>query len=278
VVRDDLGLRLVQHSLDLVDLAADADARAYEAAAVREAVAVHGLTLHSTFTGLAAYSGNLLLHPEATHRGRSLAWWEDVIEVTASMGARATGGHIGAYSVPDWRDADRRALLDGELRAALRYLAARARARGLRELYVENLAVAREPSTMASVDHLLDPGDDEHVPVTLCLDVGHMCVVGSAGDDRDPYAWLRRYGATAGLVQLQQSDATGDHHWAFTPETDALGRIDAGQVLAALTGSGAEQVTLVLEIIPAFEADDDQVLADLVTSADRWRAAIAAST
>jgi hypothetical protein len=49
-------------------------------------------------------------------------------------------------------------------------------------------------------------------------------------------------------------------------------------VLAALAESGAEHVTLVLEVIPTFEADDDRVLADLVTSVEHWRAALAAST
>ena len=27
-------------------------------------------------------------------------------------------------------------------------------------------------------------GDDMHVPIVACLDVGHMCVPGTSGDDR----------------------------------------------------------------------------------------------
>jgi hypothetical protein len=36
-------------------------------------------------------------------------------------------------------------------------------------------------------------------------------VTGTAGPDRDPYAWLERLGARAPVVQLQQSDGMADH-------------------------------------------------------------------
>src|SRR5213078_3024905 len=123
---------------------------------------------------------------------------------------------------------------------------------------------------------LLTVGDEAHVPVTLCLDVGHQCVPGTSGDDRDPYAWLERLGARAPVVQLQQSDGVADHHWPFTPELNATGVITAERVLAALDRSGAAEVTLLLEIIPPFEQDDDEALAGLRASARYWRDALAA--
>jgi hypothetical protein len=75
-------------------------------------------------------------------------------------------------------------------------------------------------------------------------------------------------------VQLQQSDAAADHHWPVTPEKNALGRIDPDRVLASLTASGAENVALVLEIIPPFEMDDDQVVDDMAASVELWRDAL----
>jgi hypothetical protein len=143
-------------------------------------------------------------------------------------------------------------------------------------LLVENLAAAREPATMRDIRDLLDEGDDEHVPLMLCLDVGHQCVPGTGGADRDPYEWLRAFGASAGLVQLQQSDAAGDHHWPFTAACNAAGRIDGDRTLGALAESGATAVTLVLEVIPPFEQDDGAVVADLVESVRYWRARLAA--
>ena len=233
VVRDRLGLRLVQHSFDLVAN----DSPVADAARLGDGVRAAGLELHSTFTGLAAYSDNLLAHPDPVRRASAMAWY--------------------------------RRAIDG-----LGELARHARAAGLAYLMVENLAAAREPSTMAMIRDLLDDGDAERVPIRLCLDVGHMCVPGTRGEDRDPYAWLRELGSVAPVIQLQQSDANGDHHWPFTADRNAEGRIDADRVLEALDRSGAAATDLILEVIPPFEQDDASVIADLEASAAYWRAAL----
>jgi D-erythrulose 1-phosphate 3-epimerase len=275
LVRDELGLDLVQHCLDLVDLHSPAGEVAGQADWLRAACAASGLSLHSTFTGLAAYSSNLLLHPDAVARAGAAGWYRRVIDFTAAAGAAATGGHLGAFCVDDWRHPVRRRKLWGELAESLAGLAGYARQRGLGCLLAENLAAAREPSTLRMVSSLLTGGDAAHVPVLLCLDVGHQCVPGTAGADRDPYAWLEQLGARAGVVQLQQSDGAADRHWPFTPQANAAGIIDAPRVLAALDRSGAADVALILEVIPAFEQDDDQALADLRASAGYWRDALA---
>ncbi|HEY2691000.1 MAG TPA: TIM barrel protein [Streptosporangiaceae bacterium] len=274
LVRDDLGLDLVQHSLDLVDLDASPAETAGQADRVRAACAAAGLTLHSTFTGLAAYSSNLLLHPDPAARERGRSWYRRAIDFTAAAGAGSTGGHVGAYSIDDWRDQDRRQALWAELGESLAGLAGYAHAQRLSGLMAENLAAAREPSTMQMMASLLTEGDETHVPITLCLDVGHQCVPGTSGPDRDPYAWLEQLGARTSVVQLQQADGKADHHWPFTAETNAAGIIDAQRVLAALDRSGAADITLVLEVFPAYEQDDDQTLSDLCESADYWRDAL----
>ncbi len=270
IVRDRLGLQLVQHSFDLVADGSPVD----EAARLGDAVRSAGLELHSTFTGLAAYSDNLLGHPDPARRESAVAWYRWAIGWTAAAGGQATGGHVGALSVPDWTDPDRRAIAWGALRDALGDLAVAARDAGLAYLMVENLAAAREPSTMAMVRDLLDDGEAGRVPVRLCLDVGHMCVPGTSGTDRDPYAWLRELGRVAPVIQLQQSDADGDHHWPFTAARNAEGRIEADRVLEALERSGADASDLILEMIPPFEQDDDAVVADLEASATYWRTAL----
>jgi hypothetical protein len=127
---------------------------------------------------------------------------------------------------------------------------------------------------MAMLRELLADGDEQHVPIRLCLDVGHMCVPGTAGPDRDPYAWLRELGPVAPVVQLQQSAADGDHHWPFTERYNAVGRITADRVIEALGEGGVEASALLLEVIPPFEQDDDEVLDDLARSVDYWREAM----
>ena len=274
IVADELGLGMVQHSLDLVDLDADAPF-AEQAQAVAAACAARGIGVHSTFTGLGAYGRNLLLDPDQVRRERARAWFRRAVDFTAAAGGRAAGGHVGAFSVADWRDDVRRDRLWDSLRSDLGELAAYASDRGLEAVLFENMAARREPSTIAEAEALLRPAGDGRAAVALCLDVGHQCVVGTSGDDRDPYAWLRRLGARSPVIHLQQSDAEADHHWPFTAERNAQGRIDAGRVLDALDASGAREVALVLEVIPSFEQNDDAVLAELVESAEHWREALA---
>jgi sugar phosphate isomerase/epimerase len=274
IVRERIGLRHVQVSLDLVDLESGDAAIASQAADVREATAAAGLHVHSTFTGLAAYSYNLLLHPEDAGRAAARAWYRRAIAFTSAVAAGGTGGHVGAFDVPSWHDPARRAALWADLKASLRDLSADARRAGQQFILVENLAAAREPSTIAQLRDLVTEGDDGHVPVVLCLDLGHQCVPGTAGDDRDPYAWLRQLGRLAPVIQLQQSDAGSDHHWPFTAARNREGRIDADRVVDALGEGGVEDALLALEMIPPFEQDDDEVLSDLVESAAYWRDAL----
>jgi hypothetical protein len=136
------------------------------------------------------------------------------------------------------------------------------------------MAAAREPSTMAMIRELLTDGDATHAPIRLALDVGHMCVPGTTGEDRDRYAWLRRPAGSAFEIQLQQSDESGDHHWPFTPEFNRTGRIDADRVIDALGESGVQELALILEVIPPFEQDDDDLLDGLAASVEYWSEAL----
>jgi sugar phosphate isomerase/epimerase len=276
VVRNDLGLDLVELSLDLLEGIETEDGRRRAIDETRAALAATGLTAQGTFTGLVAYSRNLLLHPDPAARLDALRWYEMVIDVSADLGVAGTGGHVGAMSAPDWRDPRVASERWAGLQADLATLSARARTAGLQYFLVENLVPVREPATMDRVAELLTRGDSGHVPVGLCLDLGHECVPGTAGRERDPYAWLARFGAELIEVQLQQSDAEGDHHWPFTRERNGQGRIDAGRVLDTLAEAGAREVILMLEVIPSWEQPDDEVVADLVASVEYWRSAIAA--
>jgi D-erythrulose 1-phosphate 3-epimerase len=270
----DLGLHMVQHTLDLVDLDGPSDYFAYQADAVRAACDKHELSLHSTFTGLAAYSSNLLLHPERRAREAAEDWYRRAIDFTSLARATCTGGHIGAFSVSDWQSEERKSALDQELQTSLDRLTAYARSHGLTSFLVENMAAAREPSTMNWMRGLLRHGDGDRVPVALCLDVGHQCVPGTTGAERDPYAWLEELGSAAPVVHLQQTDATADHHWPFTSEANEQGRIRPDDVLTALDRSGATEVALILEVVPSFEQDDRSVMRDIEASVGYWKEAL----
>jgi sugar phosphate isomerase/epimerase len=273
VVRYELGLEVVELSLDLMETSNDQERRR-TAESVRAVLSEHGLRAETVFTGLAAYSDNLLMHPDTEHRRSALEWYRRVVDLAGWLGVRGVGGHVGAMSVPDWTDPERRAERWADLQRSLAEIAACARTAGLDYVLVENLASQREPSTIDDLETLLTDGDAGHVPIRLCLDVGHQCVPGTTGADQDPYAWLRHFGNRLGEVQLQQSDELADHHWPFTAERNSAGRVDPGRVLDALEGAGAQDVLLVLEVIPPFEQEDAQVLTDLRVSVEVWKAAL----
>jgi sugar phosphate isomerase/epimerase len=274
LVRDELGLDIVELSLDLAGDLGSAAGRERTADQTLAALGRHGLRTETTFTGLAAYSLNLLMDPDAECRRAALDWYLGVVDLTARLGSKGTGGHVGAMSAAEYAAPALRAERWAGLRAGLAEITGQARAAGLGFLLVENMASHREPSTMAGVADLLTDGDAGHVPIRLCLDVGHQCVPGTTGPDRDPYAWLARFAGRLGEVQLQQSDGLADRHWPFTPDRNQAGRIDPGRVLDTLAGAGAGDVLLVLEVIPAWEQDDAEVIAGLRASADLWLAAM----
>jgi sugar phosphate isomerase/epimerase len=176
-------------------------------------------------------------------------------------------------SVADWSDPATRAQRWADLRQHLAELAAYAHQYGLDHLLVENLVTDREPSTMALIENILTERAPAQAPVQLCLDLGHPYA--SGGPDTDPYAWLAHFGPRAAEIQLQQTDGLADRHWPFTPEHHAAGRVDPGRVLDTLAAAGVDDALLILEVIPAFEGDDQQVISDLRASAEAWTNALA---
>ena len=111
--------------------------------------------------------------------------------------------------------------------------------------------------------------------MTVAVGGGSRGLTDRAGLMRGTILGLRELGAEAVEIQLQQSDADGDHHWPFTPQRNREGRIVADRVIDALRASGASTVTLILEVIPAPEQADDAVLDDLERSVTYWQEAIA---
>jgi sugar phosphate isomerase/epimerase len=306
IVAGDLGMDECQVTLDLMDPGLAMVPSAAYAAAVRQACEAAGVAVHSLFTGLAAYSSNLLLHPEPAMREAAHGWFERAIELGAVAGARGVGGYLGALSVADAADPARRRSLMAELGTRLQRLAGAASAAGLDHLQMENMAVRREPGSVIEEMHELEAlAAGSAVPWVLCLDLGHPCALRTGTRSDDPLAWLGERWAHPPVLQIQQANRDGDHHWPFTDERNAEGLLSAGPVLSALAAAGGGPGTgggptaagapgagapgaagspdeagpgpvhAFFEVIHPPEADDGAVLADLRRSAEHWRAAIA---
>jgi len=278
IVKDELGLNYCQFSLDIVDPLLDEAATASYADVVRELAAAYGVMVHSAFTGLAAYSWNQLLHPNEDLRMAATRWYEHAIDFTARLGALGVGGHLGALSVQDAKDEVRKRSLIQEMQERLSILSLYAAQKGLQFILFENMAVTREwghsIEQAQSLANLVFIGG---VPVVLCLDVGHPCALHTGTVSDDYLAWFAQPWPHIPVVHLQQTDHSGDHHWPFTPEYNALGVVRAESILKAVQQWPDDtEVYLFLEPIHPFEADDDSVLDDLRESVRYWREAMQA--
>jgi sugar phosphate isomerase/epimerase len=276
IVRDELGLDCCQFSFDLLDPLLDEAAVLAYADEVRACAASHNLLVHSAFTGLAAYSWSQLLHPQESVRAAAMRWYERAIDVAVRLGARGMGGHLGAFSVQDATNQERRQALLRDLQERLSALARYAARRGLDFLLFENMAVEREwGHTIDEAQWLATLDTGAGVPLVLCLDVGHPCALHTGTASDDYLAWFASSWPNQPIVHLQQTDRTGDHHWPFTAEYNALGLVRAEDTLQALQPWLARQdVYLFLEPIHPFETEDGKVLAELRESVGYWRRAM----
>jgi D-erythrulose 1-phosphate 3-epimerase len=265
-----MGVRHAQFSFDLLDPVLVNDDRVYFQ--TRDVCEQHDIEITSAFTGLISYAQNSLGHPNDTMRERARDWYKAAIDAAAILGARGVGGHIGALSVRQFEDRGDRAQAITGIIDSVRALAEHAATRGLEFLLWEVMPVAREyPSELDSAEELMVKLEGATaVPVVLCLDMGHACAARASSMDRDPYAWLERLGRFTQVVHLQQTDGVGDRHWPFTGEFNQQGIVDPDRVVDLVARFERETVELMLEPMFAFEAPDDQVLADLAESVAFW--------
>jgi D-erythrulose 1-phosphate 3-epimerase len=276
IVKYELGLDYCQFSFDLVDPLLDESTTKAYADAVRELVVTHGLLIHSTFTGLAAYSWSQLLHPHLSMRVAANRWYERAIDFTAHLGATGMGGHIGAFSVQDAMKQERKQMLLHEMQERLSALSHYAANKGLSHLLFENMAVTREwGHSIEEAQWLTNLNTNGGAPLVLCLDVGHPCALHTGTASDDYLAWFAIPWLHLPVVHLQQTDNTGDHHWPFTRNYNAQGMIKAENIIEAIQPwLMIGDVYLFLEPIHPFEAEDNMVLDDLRESVGYWREAL----
>lgn len=273
IIRESLNLRYAQFSFDLLDPRALLHVRDKMCREIAEATQKYNIHLTSAFTGLAAYSCNLLLHPDLGMRMDALKWYEEAIKIGALMGADGTGGHLGALSINDFNNDKRKKYLMDFLLDVLQHLSRIAKNAGQKFLLWEPMPLKREPPcTIDEAKKLYDTVNEvAAVPIQFCLDLGHQCTVGVTGKDKDTYEWLRQLASYSPVIHIQQTDGQGDRHWPFTEEYNSKGIIEPEKVIQSINDSGAEQVVLLFEIIHPFEANEEKVLNDLKRSVEDWR-------
>jgi D-erythrulose 1-phosphate 3-epimerase len=260
LVRDELGLSLVQFSFDLVDPAWPDDLLTELAEDQRRTAAAHGITLHSAFIGLAHYTYNQLLHPNPRVRDVAEAWLVRAYRFASLAGISRVGGPFGAVAfrldgteddaIPD---ADYRDLVSRMMR-----LSEVARQHGLTELYIEPTPMRREwPWTIDQALTMLADVAGAAVPWKLCVDWGHGTFEPLYGSYRGRMEnWYQTLGSHIGAIHIQQTDFRYDRHWDFTEQ----GAVDPAVAASLQRETGLEDRPVFLEVFYPFERDDASVL------------------
>jgi len=267
VVRDRLGLDLVQFSFDLVDPTWPdeiLDDLAAEIAAVPER---HGVTVHSAFIGLAHYTFNQMLHPDPRVRDVAERWLGRAYRFAAKAGISRVGGPLGAIaSRVDGTEAEAIPTADyDDLIARMRRLATVAAEAGLTELYVEPTPMRREwPWTVEQARTMTADVAGSAVPWRLCVDWGHGTFEPLYGRYRARMEdWFEALAPEIGAVHIQQTDFQYDRHWDFTE----AGAVDPTAAADLLARTGLADRPVFLEVFYPFERDDRSILEAVARSA-----------
>ena len=271
IVAEELGLKDVQYSMDLLDPLLPEPGRGALCEDIVRTAKEYGLSVRTTFSGLIGYAQNLLTHPDRWRRDQAFRWYEGAIDITRKLGALGTGGHMGAMSAEDYRDEARRRFLTSSLIDAVKELSRYAASSGLEFLLWEPMPTPREaPHTPEEAVELMQAvNEGGGVPVKLCFDLGHCCAHNLA-EPGDPHEWLEKLLPWTPVVHLQQTDGKGDHHWPFTKEFNRVGIVQPERIVEIVKSSPLERVDLVFEIAHAFEAPDRQVIDDHKQSVEIW--------
>lgn len=266
-------LDLVQFSFDLIDPRVRGPVRAMKCSETKLAADKYGIEIHSTFTGLSAYSSNLLMHPDIGMRSDAIEWYEHAICMTKEMSARGTGGHVASLSCRDYHAEERRVYLLNFLVESLQHLSHVSHQLGLSFLLWEPMPVPREPPCNIEDAEALheEVNKAAQVPIFFCVDTGHQRVYTESNGDSDIYQWVRKLGRMSPVIHLQQTDGRFDRHWPFTPKYNERGVVDPERLIESIEESGASESALILEIIHPFEEREDTVLEELELSVEYWK-------
>jgi sugar phosphate isomerase/epimerase len=271
IIAEDLGLREVQFSFDLLDPTLPEPGRSAVCADILDAVRTYTLSLSTTFTGLIIYAQNHLAHPHPSQRAHAWEWYANALAVSSKLFASACGGHIGAMSVQDYSRPERRAFLRSNTVELVRKLTRVAATFQLEYFLWELMPAPREllHTPQEAISVLDEVNNGAAIPVRLCFDLGH-CLVSESGQGADPYTWLERLLPWSPVVHLQQTDGKADRHWPFSPDYNAVGIIEPRRVIEIVRSSPFDRVLLLFEFGHALDAPEQRILDDHKWSVELW--------
>lgn len=254
--REEFGIRHVQFTWDLIDPWWPDEPRDKMIAEYKEAFHEAGVKIDATFAGLAAYTYGNLLAPSKIQREIAVTYFKRAIDLTVKMGANIMGTPVGGMDYEDARREDSRRMLYNTMLESLHCLARYGREKGLKEIQIEATPLWTEfPHTPETSLQLMRDMEGSAVPVRLLIDWGHALFKPLLKEKADMELWLQSCAPYVTSIHLQQTDGLWDRHWNFTKE----GIITPDLVKRTILNAGLQEVTQYLEVVTAFEEDDEAV-------------------
>ena len=278
IVKHELGLEHVQFSYDLLDpIIIDDDTFTRKSHEIKKLADSMGIRIDTAVTGEVVHKFNCLLEPDPALRKCYIRWFEKMIDGAELLGADGSGVYLGTLSQTDHENPERRKELIEEMLDAITHLTKIAKDSNQKYFLWEPMSVPRElPCTIDETRHMIERANEHsHVPVRLCLDVGHGYIRSGDPRDSDAYAWIRELGHLSPVVHMQQTDGKGSRHWPFTEEFNKIGVIDPERIFQAIEETGIEKSIIVFEFFYSAHAiPDESAIDNLKTSVEYWQNAL----
>jgi sugar phosphate isomerase/epimerase len=254
--RNEFNIKHVQFTWDLIDPWWPEVQRDVLIQEYRRSFEAEGVSIDATFGGIASYTYAQLLAPSFEQREISFLFFKRAVDLTAAMGAGIMGTPVGGMSYHDSNDEKRRSELYAVMLDYLEKIAQYGKEKGLEEIHIEATPLITEfPHNPGVSVQMMKDLEGSAIPFKLLIDWGHALYKPLLKEEADMGLWLKLCAPYVGSIHLQQTDGLLDRHWDFTKQ----GIITPQMIKKATEEAGLEDVIQYLEIVPAFEASDEEV-------------------
>ena len=274
VIVEEIGLKNIQASFDLFyPSLREADFQ-FIGNEINNALNKYDARVSSTFTGLMAYSQNMLDHPNPVVRKAAIDYYVDAIKISSMIGAPTTGGHFLSFSIKDFNDKKRKEYLMGSFFESMIYLSEIGLKNKLNSLTWEYMPIPYEPPhTVEEAKSLFkELNSYSKIPIYLAFDLGHTTSfdLEKGNKNTDVYHVLENLIPITNIIHLQQCDGIGDRYWPFIPEYNEIGIIDPKKILNLIRDYSDHKIDLVFEFFHGGEISGKKIIEDYKYSTNYW--------
>ncbi len=273
IVGQDLGLRSVQFTADLLNAALPQDIIDDQLAKIKTACGHYGVQIEHTFTS-AFTRLNHLAYPDERLRKYWVSWFKKFADISVQLGAKSMGSHFAILSVTDLENQQRRELMTQAAIDGWHEIAAYAKTLGLEYLTWEPMSIPREFGETIENTKALHRRVNENspLPIRLCLDVDHGDVSSKNPDDTNPHKWLENFVYDSPIIHIKQSLKSKSGHHPFVEEYNKDGKIVPKEIISLIEQHGMDDTLLLFEFsFREREPFESLVLKHLKESVDYWR-------